>query len=259
MNTKQKTRWWVDAALFAGFIIAFFLELTGVTLHQWIGMLVSALAAYHLIAHREWVRAVTQRFFGRTSGRARLYYLLNGMILIGFACMIGSGLVISTWLGLSLANYAAWRVIHILASIFTLLAVYVKLGLHGRWIALAARQALSQPVPVQHKPVLQTAIPAARGISRSEFLGVMGVVGLASLLALIPAAESLTNSPTAASSSSSDQAASQASITSYSNSSSSSGTSACAVQCGHGCSYPGHCRRYSDSNNNGLCDFGECL
>jgi hypothetical protein len=34
---------------------------------------------------------------------------------------------------------------------------------------------------------------------------------------------------------------------------------ACVVQCGRGCSFPGHCRRYIDVNGNQLCDKGECL
>jgi hypothetical protein len=33
----------------------------------------------------------------------------------------------------------------------------------------------------------------------------------------------------------------------------------CTKRCPRGCSYPGHCRRYTDSNNNGYCDLGECL
>jgi hypothetical protein len=146
---------------------------------------------------------------------------------------------------------------HILTSVATLLVVTLKLGLHWRWIALAARNIFSQPAPVQRKPApLQTA-PGARGISRSEFLGVMGVVGLASFLALINASDGLADTQVAESdasrSSTSDQSGSSVSA------SSSSGTSDCTVRCGHRCSYPGHCRRYSDANNNGLCDFGECL
>ena len=256
MNTKQKTKWWVDAVMFTGFIIAFFLDLTGVVLHQWIGMLAGALAAYHLIAHWEWVEAVTQRFFGRTSGRARLYYLMDAAILVGFAGMIGTGLAISTWLGLSLANYATWRVVHILASVVTLLVVTLKLSLHWRWIALSARQALSQPAPVQRTPFPLQAAPGARGMNRNEFLGVMGVVGLASMLALVPAAASLADPQSTASSSLSQSASNQ---TVADSSSSASGNSTCSVSCGRRCSYPGHCRRYNDANNNGLCDFGECL
>ena len=49
MNTKQKTNWWIDLVLFAGFIVTFFMDLTGMELHQWIGILVGFRAAYHLL------------------------------------------------------------------------------------------------------------------------------------------------------------------------------------------------------------------
>jgi hypothetical protein len=257
MNTKQTSKLWVDITLFAGFIVAFFLDLTGVALHQWIGMLGGALAGYHLIVQWDWVEAVNRRFFGRTSGRARLYYLMDGMILIGFASIIGTGLLISTWLNLSLTYSEAWRVLHILASIATLLVVLVKLSLHWRWIALAARCAFARPVPAQSSPVPQRRMPASRGISRGEFIGVMGVVSLASFLALINASQGLANvqSPESDASSSSTSVQTGSSSSAFS----SSETSSCMVRCGRGCSYPGHCRRYTDGNNNGLCDYGECL
>ncbi len=34
---------------------------------------------------------------------------------------------------------------------------------------------------------------------------------------------------------------------------------ACQVRCSKSCAYPGRCRRYVDSNGNGLCDLGECM
>jgi hypothetical protein len=32
----------------------------------------------------------------------------------------------------------------------------------------------------------------------------------------------------------------------------------CSVICDKGCSYPGQCRRYVDTNGNGICDLTEC-
>ena len=40
---------------------------------------------------------------------------------------------------------------------------------------------------------------------------------------------------------------------------SSSASSACVVRCSKGCSYPGRCRRYVDTNSNKRCDLGECI
>lgn len=68
---KQKSNWFVDGILFTGFLIAFFLDLTGVPLHQWLGIFIGTFCSYHLLAHWTWVKAVTRCYFGSTSGQAR--------------------------------------------------------------------------------------------------------------------------------------------------------------------------------------------
>jgi len=259
MNTKQKTRWWVDAVLFAGFIATFFLDLTGLELHQWIGVFASVLAVYHLLSHWDWVSAVTQRFFGRISGKACQYYVLDMLMLTGFAVIAVTGLVISAWLNLTLTNYPAWLTVHITASIITLLVLVLKLALHSYWIATAVRGAFALQSP---QPARLAAVPVRAGgrrVSRREFLEVMGVAGAASLLALIQGANSLKvlsgGEAQAASQTTLQTSSGTTSTSSQSNSSQSvsTGTSAsntCRVRCNRGCSYPGHCRKYVDSNNN---------
>jgi len=262
MNTKQKTRWWVDAILFAGFITTFFLDLTGVELHQWIGVFGSALAAYHLLSHWEWVSAVTQRFFGETSGKARRYYLLDVVMLVGFTTIAVTGLIISTWLNLTLTSYTAWLTAHIAAAIITLLVLVLKLALHVRWIAATARGVIALPAP---RPARLAAAPVrARGrpVSRREFLEVMGVAGAVSLLALLQGADSLKalsgGEAQAASQAASQSSAGESSTSSQSDASQPASADTCRVRCNRGCSYPGHCRKYVDSDNNNYCDLGEC-
>ena len=267
MYTKQKTRGWVDAVLFTGFIATFFLDFTGVELHQWIGVFGGMLAVYHLLSHWDWVSAVTQRFFDRTSGRARQYYVLDGAMLIGFAVITITGLIISSWLNLTLTHYTAWLTVHITASILTLLVLMLKLALHGRWIVSAVRGVFTHRAP---QPAHLTAVPvhaSGRPVSRREFLEVMGVAGAASLLALVQGADSLkalsggvaqAASQDASQTSSETASTSSQSGTSQSATASNNASSTCSVRCNRGCSYPGHCRRYVDSNNNNYCDLGEC-
>ena len=81
---KQKTNWIIDAALFAGFLMAFFLDWTGLEWHQWLGITLGGMALYHLVIHWRWVTAVLSRFRGRTRSQNRLYFLLDGSILTGF-------------------------------------------------------------------------------------------------------------------------------------------------------------------------------
>ena len=81
---------------------------------------------------------MTQRFFGRTSRQARRFYLVDAGLLIGFAAIGFTGLVISTWLDLKLADFAAWRAAHVIASVVTLGLVVLKIAAHWRWIVTVA-------------------------------------------------------------------------------------------------------------------------
>jgi hypothetical protein len=292
MNHIQEKRWIVDAVLFLGFIICFFLDLTGVVMHQWIGVAAGILAGYHLVTHWGWVKAVTTRFFGKTSDQAREFYLIDTLLSAGFLGMLGTGLVISTWLNLDLASYMTWRFAHVLVSIGTLLVLTLKIGLHMRWIVSVGQRLLS-PRPA----VAPARTPGQPVMSRRAFLSSMGVVGLASLFAFGKSIQSLassaptseTQAPVAAA------AVTEASATSASSSGARSASLAptttaataaapvtagvvatattaaavkstttttnttCVLRCNKRCSYPGQCRRYVDTNKNSKCDLGECL
>lgn len=286
MNThKPKTNWIVDAILFSAFLIAFVLDLTGLPIHQWLGVGVGALAAYHLWAHRDWVEAVSGRFFGRTSAQARLYYLIDAALFLGLALIVLSGLVISTWFALPLENYAAWKELHVLGSYLTLAVIVLKIGLHWRWVVAVGRKFTASPLPPAREERAPRPAAALASPGRREFLKLMGVVGAAAALAAIGSLDALVEGVTTQDSANPDSAnqdsanqdsanqdsASQdaANLETSGTSATSSGSyrsasgsgqssTACTVQCNRRCSFPGHCRRYVDSNGNGRCDLGEC-
>lgn len=249
MPKTQKHRWIVDAVLFTGFIFSFLLDFTGLPLHQWLGVGVFALMGYHLLEHDTWVTSVTSRFFGKLAARSRLYYLLDAALLVGFAAITFTGLVISTWLNLELDNPDTWLVAHIAASIITLLVTIAKLALHWRWIALVAKNIFSgQPVMPQR--------PAGGAVvGRREFLGMMGVVGISSAIALASSIHAL---PASTEPELNTADAENSTTGSSSKDTASLSSSGCSVRCQKRCSYPGHCRKYVDSNHNGRCDLGEC-
>jgi hypothetical protein len=257
MNSKQKTNWWIDVLLFAGFNTTFFLDITGVEAHQWIGIFSGALAAYHLLLHRDWVVAVTKRFFVKTSGQARGYYFLDALLLLGFVLISVTGMVISTWLNLSLSNFTTWLNIHITISIATLVILLLKLVFHWRWIARTTRKIWARPViaPAQNA-VGQPAKVRSRRMGRREFLQVMGVAGVASFLALANAYRGLAETVATTEATTTEEVDTQTTSTPVTSSSSNSN---CTVNCRKACSFPGHCHRYVDTNNNSRCDLGECI
>lgn len=293
MNTRRKTNWWIDLTVFAGFIAAFFLDQTGVIAHQWIGILSGLLAAYHLFLHLDWVKALSKRFYGKTSAQTQFYYALDALLLIGFTLIAATGLMISTWLNLSLSNYVGWLNLHITISIATLGALVLKLTFHWRWIVSTTRKIWSRPVKVPAPSAgLQPVKAGASSMGRREFLQVMGIAGTASFLALANASKSLADTlaasedtattaevtaqtdPTSTASTvdlSSSESVNTTSTTDTSpsvssstestadTSSSASSSSSCTVQCHKNCAYPGHCKRYVDTNNSDRCDLSECL
>lgn len=283
-KTSSKIHWLIDLGLLAGILGAFYVNLTGIDLHQWLGLAVTILAFIHLILHWDWVVAVFSRFFMKTSSRSRVYLLLDILILFGVVVMFETGLVISTWFNLNLTNYADWLDIHVYSSVITLGLTVLKLGLHWRWIVNIAQKSFSKrrAVPVIHtlKPVPVPIPVNQKRVDRRQFLVLMGAVGGASVLAAsnvlskVKVAQSATVSqstttaqevataiPTTAQTTTAVENAivPTATPTALPQVAAITTTQSCTVRCPRGCSYPGHCRRYTDSNNNNRCDLGECL
>jgi hypothetical protein len=289
---NQKSNWLLDVAILMGFLVSFFLNLTGLVVHQWLGIAVFLGIVLHLVNHWDWVKSVFSKFFKKTSSRARVYALIDGLLLYGFVMIIETGLVISTWFNLNLANYEVWLNIHIYSSISTLLLAVLKVGLHWRWIVKTASK-LFTPAPKLSAQVL-IAAPQGSSVSRRDFLVTMGLVGLGSALAIsnvLPSLKKVSASTEAAQNS--DPTASAAAnqtlptiastqpqaATAASNETATTIPTAtaqptaaptavptaqnslvCYATCpkGRHCSFPGNCGRYTDSNSNGLCDLGEC-
>jgi hypothetical protein len=285
-KTSHQTHWWIDLGLLVGYLLAFYLDLTGVVLHQWIGVTVTLLALVHLLLHWDWATAVFHRFFGKTSRRSRLYMFMDILIMFGAVIIFESGLMISTWFNLNLVNYASWLDIHIYSSVITLGMTVLKIGLHWRWVVSTTNKIFARretiQIPQLKRPVAVPVPVNQKSIDRRHFLMVMGAVGAASAVAASNVFSRVENvqsafanletaSPTAAavgsqvtsttaSVMSTQIPATQATVTvPTATTVYPSQVSNCTVRCPRGCSYPGHCRRYTDSNKNNRCDLGECL
>ncbi|HNR02167.1 MAG TPA: DUF4405 domain-containing protein [Anaerolineaceae bacterium] len=189
---KQIKNWWIDALLMAGYLFCFYLDLTGVAGHQWLGAALTLLALIHLWLHRDWVKAVSKRLFHKGCARNRWYYLLDALIILGFIVILETGLIISTWLNLVVVNYIVWLDFHIYASFITLGLVVVKVGMHWRWVVSITGKiwgADEKSAPVKtpshgFSPALIKVQTNHEVIDRRRFLAMMGVVSLGSILAV---------------------------------------------------------------------------
>ncbi len=253
---KQKMNWIVDAVLFIGFLITFFLDWTGLFWHQWLGIFIGALAVYHLLIHWNWVIAVSKRLLGKTSQQSRQYYLLDWIILLSFLVIGLSGLWISTWLDLDLNNYLLFKDLHVYSSITSLVLILLKIAAHWRWIVKTARTYFGlwkTPAPVVVKAA-NNGRTQAGSLNRKEFLQLMGMAGLASLLS----ATNVVDFGQAAGQSILEDQTSESLAPDPNTETKMVSENSCQVICDQGCTYPGQCRRYTDQNKNGICDLSEC-
>ena len=205
--------------------------------------------------------------------------------MLGVVVMVETGLMISTWFSLDLYNYAAWLDIHIYSSVITLGITVLKLGLHWRWIVCNAKKIFARRdtlrIPQPLTPILMPLPVNQKSVDRRHFLILMGAVGAASAVAAsnvfskIKDVESATVTQSVTSSTKASLVPSTATIlpttalqtsatpapvvTAEPAATYTSPVTSCTVRCPRGCSYPGHCRRYTDANQNNRCDLGECL
>ena len=191
MSSKNLFKWLVNFTLLGLFAATYFLDLTGVNLHQWLGLLVGAIAVFHLINHWQWVKAVTQRFFQNASGSSRLNYLLDVAIGIGIVLIILSGVIISTWLNVSGTSFAVIRFLHVMISIGTLVILLVKLILHWKCIAWVFRQFFMPKKILNTQPIMNEDCENASLISRREALRTVGAISFAGALVMVKAMSSL--------------------------------------------------------------------
>ena len=147
----------LDTAIFAAFLLALDPRLTGIALHEWLGLAGGAAVVIHLLLHWEWIAGVTRRFLGRTSGAARLNYVVDALFFIDLVVISLSGLMVSQallpLLGLAAPGGTFWLVAHSLSADLAVLLVAVHAALHWKWIVNAVRRYVLRPVAAGGKRV----------------------------------------------------------------------------------------------------------
>jgi len=192
MNLKKTVKIFANLALLVSFILTYFLDLTGLELHQYLGVAAAGILAVHVITHWKWIMNVSRRLFTKMSGRVRLYYLLDGMLLLAVFLITISGVLISTWLDILLPNYMLLRSIHIVSSIAGLLLLIVKMGMHWKFFTktlnLFRFPVRKPPAAAAHTASMYTRRDALKTIGVISAVGVFGLFKAASALAVPKAA-----------------------------------------------------------------------
>ena len=128
----------VDAVALAVYLVAANPALTGIGLHEWIGLGVFVAFAAHAAQHAGWV-ADTVRGALRFPAPARVANLvLDALILVAFMTVTVSGVLVSGAVlpafGLYADGYYFWDPLHAIAAKALLALLLVHVVVHWKWI-----------------------------------------------------------------------------------------------------------------------------
>jgi cytochrome b561 len=152
---QQRPRWksmlatiCLDLALTGSMLALFSVNLTGLKLHEWLGLGLCILIPAHLLVNWSWLAATTRSVLGPMPWRVRARYLLNASLFVAIVVVTLSGLVISEALFPNLSrmvgNQGFWHPLHTMASNATLVLVGLHLGVYWRNITNMVRRLVTR-------------------------------------------------------------------------------------------------------------------
>lgn len=140
----------VDVIIFLMFLIATDPRVTGIAIHEWLGLAFGAALIVHLLLHWKWIVTVVRRFLSRLPGQVRLNSLLNILLFIAATLLVFTGLMISRVvlapLGLPPNRDFFWRWLHNFATDAAVIIVGLHLALHWKWIVNVFKRYFVQPL-----------------------------------------------------------------------------------------------------------------
>ena len=111
----------------------------GMWFHEIAGLTVCAVFILHMILNWAWIKVTTKRLFGKITGKQRLNYILDILLLAAFTCILISGMATSkminfSWLGFDRENQMIYKSMHVSFSMLAVIFSGIHLGLHWNWV-----------------------------------------------------------------------------------------------------------------------------
>jgi hypothetical protein len=132
----------VDAALFAALVAVLDVPLTGLAVHEWLGILLAIVLVVHTIQHANWIITTTRRLTSATSFQNRVNFVLALGLFIGFVSIIASGFIISEvalpWIGVNPIGGSFWLWVHLSSVGWVIWLTAIHFGVNWTWIANAS-------------------------------------------------------------------------------------------------------------------------
>jgi hypothetical protein len=157
---STKTNLTLDIIIFSAFLVASNPALTGLAIHEWLGVSFIAALVTHLLFHWDWVVNLSKTFFKKLVHISRLNFVVDSFLFVAMTAAMLSGLMISKsvlpTLGIQLEVSRAWRSIHSLSADASLIFVALHFALHWKWVVANVQRYIVSPINrLVSRPVAQ--------------------------------------------------------------------------------------------------------
>jgi hypothetical protein len=148
----------LDAGMLLAVVALHSWALTGVPLHEWMGVALGGAILVHVLIHFPWIESRTKRLKERGARRTRVNVALNASLFAAMAAALASGLFMSKSIfpGFQpVAEYLKWHAIHETSSNVVLVLLGLHVALNWDLIVSGVRRALGArdlPAPASAAP-----------------------------------------------------------------------------------------------------------
>lgn len=128
----------VDAACLLAYLVAANPAVTGIGVHEWVGVGVLLAFLVHVAMHVDWVVEAVKSAVARPSWARTGNLVLDALIVVAFMTAAVSGLMVSgavlAAFGLYADGYYFWDPLHATAAKVLLALLLVHVVAHGKWL-----------------------------------------------------------------------------------------------------------------------------
>jgi hypothetical protein len=142
-TVRRRIRFILASLLLVLLLLLFSPRLTGLRIHEWMGIAFILPIMVHIALSWRWIASVTRRLIRGASARLRVNYALNALLFVLLVLVLGSGIAISEVampaFGVDTVDDRSWRAVHNLTLNWLLLLTALHIGLNWDWVQRTIR------------------------------------------------------------------------------------------------------------------------
>ncbi|MEA2001661.1 MAG: DUF4405 domain-containing protein [Actinomycetota bacterium] len=138
----------VDAILLVSFVLLMDVPLTGLAVHEWLGVVIGVGIVTHSVQHAAWMLNTSRRMLKGASLQNRIHYLMMVALFVGFLTAVLSGFMISEvvmeFIGIDTVVAPFWTWLHLVSVQAVLWLTALHVALNWKWVVRTSKRFLGK-------------------------------------------------------------------------------------------------------------------